>query len=69
MIVSAVTYVTLGLLGALVDGAAGTMWGAAIATWLSAVVFWWELRKGLLDYGDLPLLAVLRSRRASGQPT
>jgi len=33
--------------GAVLDGAVGTMIGAAISSWLGAVVFWWQLRTAL----------------------
>jgi O-antigen/teichoic acid export membrane protein len=49
MIITSVAYVVCSLVGAMVGGADGTMWGAAGATWLSAFVFWWELRVALRE--------------------
>jgi O-antigen/teichoic acid export membrane protein len=66
MIISSVSYVAFGFVGAVLDGPAGVMWGAAAATWLGAAVFWWELRVALREYGDIPVFAgvwsLLRSR-------
>jgi O-antigen/teichoic acid export membrane protein len=47
MILFSALYIAFGLGGAAVDGVMGTMIGAAIASWLGALVFWWQLRAAL----------------------
>jgi O-antigen/teichoic acid export membrane protein len=49
MVVSSAAYLTLGLAGAYVNGAEGTVLGAAMATWFGAVVWWWQLQLGLRE--------------------
>ncbi len=49
MILSASFYVACGLAGAVIRGAFGTMCGAAIASWVGALVFWWQLRTALRE--------------------
>jgi O-antigen/teichoic acid export membrane protein len=41
MILTSALYVVGALAGAAAGGAYGTMWGAAIASWIGALVFWW----------------------------
>jgi len=41
--------VVCGLIGAALGGAAGTMYGAAVASWAGAVLFWLQLRHALRD--------------------
>jgi O-antigen/teichoic acid export membrane protein len=43
-VVSSVLQVVFALAGALAAGAAGTVWGMAVAAWISAVYGWWQLR-------------------------
>ena len=47
MILFSALYIACGLGGAAVDGVMGTMIGAAVASWLGALVFWWQLRAAL----------------------
>ncbi|MFB9725347.1 hypothetical protein [Haloechinothrix salitolerans] len=42
--------VTGGLLGAAIAGASGSAWGAAIAAWCAALVWWTQLHAGLRDH-------------------
>jgi O-antigen/teichoic acid export membrane protein len=44
MVIESVLYVGFGLAGASIAGVEGTMQGVAIATWIGAAIFWWELR-------------------------
>jgi peptidoglycan biosynthesis protein MviN/MurJ (putative lipid II flippase) len=53
MVLGSALFVICGIGGALVAGAAGTMYGAAIASWIGAVMFWLQLRTALREY-DLP---------------
>ena len=41
----------LGVLGAVADGAVGSVEGTALATWLGAGVCWWLLGIGLREHG------------------
>lgn len=54
MVVSSVIYLGCNLTGAFLDGAVGTVRGAALATWLGAVVWWWHLRVALRESDKLP---------------
>jgi peptidoglycan biosynthesis protein MviN/MurJ (putative lipid II flippase) len=47
MLLSSAVYVLCGVVGALTDGAVGTIRGAAAAGWIGALLFWWELRAEL----------------------
>jgi O-antigen/teichoic acid export membrane protein len=47
MILFSALYVACGLGGAAADGVMGTMIGAAIASWIGALLFWWQLRLAL----------------------
>ena len=44
-------FVVLGVLGAVVGGATGSVEGTALATWIGAGVSWWLLRIGLGEHG------------------
>ena len=47
-------YLVGALIGAAVGGAVGTMYGATVATWIGAVVFWWQLRLTLRERRNAP---------------
>jgi hypothetical protein len=49
-LVNAALYVVLGGGGAVLDGARGSSWGVAVATSLGALVWWFQLRRGLADH-------------------
>ncbi len=49
MVLSSGTYLVLGLAGAYWNGAQGTVDGAAVATWVGAAVWWWQLQAGLRE--------------------
>jgi TPR repeat protein len=54
MILTSALYVVGALVGAAAGGAYGTMWGAAIASWVGALVFWWwELGAALHESGPV----------------
>jgi hypothetical protein len=44
-------YVVLGVLGAVANGALGSVQGTALATWIGAGASWWLLRIGLREHG------------------
>ena len=52
MILSSTLFVVCGLAGAAIGGAFGTMCGAAVASWLGALVFWLQLRVALRERGN-----------------
>ena len=49
MVLGAALFVVCGLVGAVVAGVSGTMWGAAISSWVVALMFWWQLRSALRE--------------------
>jgi O-antigen/teichoic acid export membrane protein len=54
MVITSVFAVVGALAGAVADGAIGTVTGMAIAAWISAPVFWWELRAAMRESGKVP---------------
>jgi O-antigen/teichoic acid export membrane protein len=50
MAVGSVLAVALSLGGAVLDGTLGSVNGLALAGWLGAGIYWWELRAGLRDH-------------------
>lgn len=54
MVLSAVLFVIFSLVGAALGGASGTMWGAAISSWIGALLFWWQLRSALRESATKP---------------
>ncbi len=51
---SSVLLIACALVGAVTGGSLGTMRYAAAASWLAALVFWWQLRQALHDSGTIP---------------
>jgi hypothetical protein len=49
-LVNAALYAIGGTVGAVVDGARGSCWGVVVALAISAVVWWWQLRRGIGDH-------------------
>lgn len=54
MVITAVFVVVFALTGAIAGGAIGTVTGMAVAAWLSAPVYWWELRAAMRESGKVP---------------
>ncbi|MGH7513960.1 MAG: hypothetical protein ACREOQ_13685 [Gemmatimonadales bacterium] len=54
MIISSVIYLGSTLTGAYLAGAVGTVRGAAVATWLGAVVWWWQLGVAMRESDRIP---------------
>jgi O-antigen/teichoic acid export membrane protein len=63
MVVASVAYLAFGLAGAALDGAVGTVRAVAIATWLGALVWWWQLRAALNESESVPANGRILSRR------
>jgi O-antigen/teichoic acid export membrane protein len=55
MLLTAGTFLVFSLVGAEVDGAVGTVRGAAIAGWVAAVVIWWQLRGALRESDQIQI--------------
>jgi O-antigen/teichoic acid export membrane protein len=51
MLISSATYLLLGVLGAVVSGTRGSVEGTAAATWIGALVWWWQLHIGMREHG------------------
>jgi O-antigen/teichoic acid export membrane protein len=47
-------FVIFGLAGAAVDGPVGLMYGAAVAAWIGALLYWFQLRDALRDSANVP---------------
>jgi O-antigen/teichoic acid export membrane protein len=54
MVIASAAYLAFGLLGAWAGGVLGTVRGIAVATWVGALVWWWQLHAGLEEAGHLP---------------
>jgi len=70
MVLTSALFVVCGLAGAAVGGAFGTMCGAAVASWIGALLFWLQLRHALRERDKVsveprPGAAVSTDRTAS----
>ncbi len=54
VVISSVMALVCSLLGAVSDGAFGAVTGMAVAQWMVAPVFWWELRAAMRESGRVP---------------
>ena len=54
MLLASVVFVACGVVGAATRGALGTVIGAAVATWVGALLWWRELRVALRKHGVMP---------------
>jgi O-antigen/teichoic acid export membrane protein len=68
MVLVSALFVACGLVGAAAGGASGTMWGAAVASWIGALLFWLQLRRALREPGDAPGPAPHRGRHRKPSP-
>jgi O-antigen/teichoic acid export membrane protein len=53
-VLTSAIYVVCALVGAVADGALGSIRGAALGTWIGALVYWWQLRAALRESGHAP---------------
>jgi O-antigen/teichoic acid export membrane protein len=67
MLVSSGIYVVLAVIGAWFGGAQGTTDGTAVATWLGALMWWWQLRLGLRDYAEAAARRATARRPGNGR--
>jgi O-antigen/teichoic acid export membrane protein len=63
MMITSAMYLGGSLLGSYLGGAAGTVRFAAVATWLGAVVWWWQLRVAMRESDKIPAHGPNWSRR------
>jgi O-antigen/teichoic acid export membrane protein len=49
-LISSAAYVLLGVIGAAVHGTYGSVEGTALATWIAAALWWWQLRVAVREY-------------------
>ena len=54
MIIASAVFIVCSVAGAALGGAPGTAQGAAVATWLSAVLYWWELVAACRESDQVP---------------
>jgi hypothetical protein len=55
MLCASGAFLGCGLLGAYLGGAAGSVRGVAVATWIGAAAWWWQFRAGMKESGQLPV--------------
>jgi O-antigen/teichoic acid export membrane protein len=65
--ISSVLSLNCSLVGAVADGAVGTVTGLAIAQWIVAPVFWWEFCAAMHESGRVPDAGWFRSNRKNGR--
>ena len=63
MFAVSVLFIACGLAGAVARGAFGTMCGAAVASWVGALMFWFQLRRALRESATIPALVHGRHRK------
>lgn len=66
-LISAVIYVVLGVAGAAVHGAYGSVEATALATWIGAVLWWRQLHVGLREYRS-EVASAVRARMRRSKP-
>jgi O-antigen/teichoic acid export membrane protein len=54
MVLSSAVYLGCGLVGAYLGGATGTVLGIALATWVGALLWWWQLGLAMRESGKIP---------------
>jgi O-antigen/teichoic acid export membrane protein len=51
-LIGSAIYIVLGVAGAVLHGVYGSVAGTALATWIAAVLSWWQLRVALREYTE-----------------
>jgi O-antigen/teichoic acid export membrane protein len=67
MVLSSAVYLGCGLVGAYLGGATGTVRGVALATWVGALLWWWQLSVAMRESGKVPPRSWHLFRRPSGR--
>jgi nucleoside-diphosphate-sugar epimerase/O-antigen/teichoic acid export membrane protein len=62
-VITSALYLTFGLVGAYYGGAVGTVQGTAIAIWVAALLWWWQLRAAMVESDQVPALSWSLIRR------
>ncbi len=68
MIIASVIFLVCGLVGAHFGGALGTVRGAAVATWVGALLWWWQLRLAMRESDQIPSRTKGLLRRGDAGP-
>ncbi len=66
MLLASAAYLGCALLGAYLGGALGSVRGIAVATWIGAAAWWWQLHAGMREHGQAPALAPAQPGRRPG---
>jgi hypothetical protein len=66
MVLASALVVACAVAGAFIGGAAGTMWGTAIASWASSLLFWRQLNTALREHGGPGKRSRARTKGKSG---
>lgn len=65
---NATLYAVGGTVGALVDGARGSCWGVVVAVACGAVVWWWQLRRGVAEHLAAPAAVPAGHQETTADP-
>jgi O-antigen/teichoic acid export membrane protein len=68
MIITSVLYVACSLVGTYLDGATGMVRGIALATWLGAGVWWYQLHLAMRESDKIPAHGLSWFGRRGGEP-
>jgi peptidoglycan biosynthesis protein MviN/MurJ (putative lipid II flippase) len=68
MLLSSAVFLGCGLAGAYLGGATGTVRGAALATWVGALLWWWQLDVAMRESGKVPPRSGHLFRRRPAEP-
>ncbi len=60
MLIASSAYLGCALLGAYLGGALGSVRGIAVATWIGAAAWWWQLHAGMREHAEAPAVAKVR---------
>jgi hypothetical protein len=66
MLLSSAVFLGCGLVGAYFGGATGTVRGSAIATWIGAMLWWWQLGVAMRESGKVPPAKLVFFPRSGG---
>lgn len=63
MVAGSALYLGLGIAGAYLDGTVGVVCGAAVSTWVGALLWWLQLRTAMREANDARLLGHIGRHR------
>ena len=66
-VLGSIAFLVFSLLGALQGGAVGTMSGTAVASWIAALLWWWQLRAALRERSFISGSGRFRPGRSDGR--